>query len=464
MRHEPAIEVQESVVPGKTDLVESLPSQQSTRAELLRVQGVAMKGIGKNAEAAESFLEARQLSTEMVPVQQLFDELFCLSGRPALMVDRLLSFSPLDRLRVMTGDSEVGDVGHTTTVPPWRLLLPASVKSEKTDGIVSMYRELIKALDAEQAGAPIRVDLARILWRLRGNIDSYTHAAQLTIVNEDHAVIQQDTLFNLKSRPDDGNRKDGASSTGISPDLSSQSSAASSLLSVKEAKFLLNQVLDSLPPEGTYMLTDRDPLSVATSALLLMTDILMEEFRTTRKVEDKVQILLQAKELPRRRFIASQPLITDDIWSQYNTAVAHMLKKIGPMSEYEQVMTDMFDKAIAGLSDDTKFNDHVYRTSMSRIFMMEPSLHKSGEMLTVVGIDNGTYCCDGICLPFAWFDYWESDADDTYYKCLICTNCRLCQSCYETCMQWNTDPKTKLGTGFDFCCPNGQYIRNPVEG
>lgn len=455
--------MRESLIAGNTESAENLALRASTRAEVLRIQGLVMKGLGKNIEAAESFCAARQLSTGIGPVQQLFDELLCLKENHVMMVDRLLSFSPIDRLRFVTGNSYVGEPGHTISIPPERMILPASVKSQKSNEVVKIYREIIKALDAEQAGAPVRVDLARILWRLRYNIKSQPYEGPTTtgeVVDEEHAFTGQGTIEDLEIKPNDETLEAGASDSRRFPKRNDQSLTASVFLQVKEAKFLLNQVLDSVSGERTYKLTDRDPLSVAISALLLMTDILLEEFRSSKKVEDKVQILLQAKELPRRKFIASQPLITDDTWSQYNTAVAHMLRKIGPMSEYEQVMTNIFDKAIAGLKDDTRYNDRVYLTSMSRIFMLEPSLHKFGEMLTAVEWDEGIYPCDGICIPVTVYD--GNDSIEPCYQCLVCTNTKLCQRCYEIRVQWNRDPTIRSITDLDFCCPNGQYMRIPI--
>jgi hypothetical protein len=466
---------QTSDIVGQTELIRNHESQQSLRVELLRMRAVAMRGLGMNMEAAESFCEARQLSKEIVPAEHIFNELLCLQESPVALIDRLLGFESIDRLHFLTGDSY--DLGDGVYLSPTRIILPAIVKSQRVEEVVRVYREIIKALDTEQAGAPVRVDLARILWRLRYD--------------------------------------------------------------KKDVKLLLNQVLDSISEERRYKLTNREPMGVAHSALLLMTDILVEEFRSSRKVEDKVQILLQAKELPRRKFLASQPLITDAVWDPHSIAVAQMLRKIGPMSEYEQVMKRVFDKAIDGQSDDTSLNDSVYLISLSRILMMIPSLRRSGEMLYALHKNSGGYkvdknlddhnnkygpygeeddmdeypdddkdedadgdddeepdydveedlddngddygadvegnendkddkgsedtsYCDGICLPVTTFD--RSNSLEPHYKCLICTNIRLCQSCYETRMRWNADPTPNAIAGLDFCCPNRRYMRIPMEG
>lgn len=456
-RLEDGVEYCRLILEGKETL------QPSTRAEVLCIQGLIMKFLGENVEAAESLGEARQLSTDTIPAQQLFDELLCLNEYPVLMTDRLLSFSPIDRFRFVTGKSEVGEAGHTTSVPHERMILPASAQSHKSDGIVEMYREIIKALDAEGAAAPIRVDLARILWRLRYNIKPQTQKSQLTgdAVDGEHASGQQDTSEDLKKKPAVEIAWADVPNLGRGRPRDEQSSAANAFNPVKEAKFLLNQVLDSVSEGRTHELTDRDPLSVANSALLLITDILLEEFRTCKKIEDKVQVLLQAKELPRRKLIVSQPLIIDDIWNQYNTAVAHMLRKVGPMSEYEQVMNNIFDKATTGLNDDARLNDHFYLTAISRIFMLEPRLREFGKMVMTAQWDEGTYPCDGICIPVVVYD--GNDSLDPYYQCLVCTNTKLCPKCHETRMRWNKDPTTRKPTDVDFCCPNGQYMKIPVQ-
>ena len=496
--------VQKNDIVGQEKLVETCEAQSSLRVKLLRMHAVAMSALGMNIEAAESFREARQLSTEIVPAEHLFNELLCLQESPVELTDRLLDFKSIERLHFLTGASY--DLGGGIHVPPTRIILPAVVKSQRVEEVIRIYREIIEALDTEQAGAPVRVDLARILWRLRYD--------------------------------------------------------------KKDVRFLLNHVLDSVSEDRRYKLTDREPMSVAHSALLLMTDILLEEFRSCRKVEDKVQIVLQAKELPRRKFLASQPLITDAVWDPHSIAIAQMLRKIGPMSEYEQVMKKIFDKAIAGQSDDTKLNDSVYLISLSRILMMVPLLRKFGEMLYALhknsaenkvednpnnkddengadsedvvdeflehenddgdddedsddndddddesperdneeypdeeypDYDNEPYpadddeddeCryeldysygedlqehendkndkgsedpsyCDGICLPVTKFDH--SGLLKPHYKCLICTDVRLCQSCYKTRMRWNADSTEKSVTDLDFCCPNGHYMRMPME-
>lgn len=393
------------------------------RAKALRIQATAMKSLGMKSEAARSFYEARQLSTDFVPVKELLEELLCFQENPVSMIDTLLSFSSIDRLHFLT--SGVHDLTQKVEIPLTRMILPAILKSQKSDGVIKVYRELITALDAEQSGAPIRVDLARILWRLRHDI--------------------------------------------------------------KDVKPLLNQVLDSTLEERRYALTKREPLEVAQSALWLMTDVLLDQFRNTKKMEDKRRILSEATDLPRRNFLASQPLLTDLVWSPYNIAVAYMLRKIGPMSEYQQLMDLIFKKAVDGLDDETKINDIVYLTSLSKVFMMIPSLRKVGEKIypaksksetdeyfeedeeyerekDALGLITSTNFCDGICLPVVVFADSILGSWKPHYKCLICIDSKLCQSCYTTRMQWNADPTTKPATEAEFCCPNGQYLRLPKEG
>lgn len=402
----PDNESQKSLIVSEAKIDDNITKTRLIRIELLRIQGAAMRGLGMNIRAATSFCEARQLqlNTEIVPAKHLFAELLCLQEDPASMIDRLLSFRSIDQFNLLTSDSK--DLSQRANIPPTRVILPASINSQRKDEVIQLYQELIKALNAEQAGAPVKVDLARMLWQLRHEI--------------------------------------------------------------KDVKSLLDQVLDSIAEPKRYKLTNRLPTEVAGSALLLMTDILLEEFGSSKRVDDKRQILLEAKELPRRSFLASQPLIDDSIWSPYSIAVAHMLRKIGPLSEYEQVLNEIYKRAREGLTDDTKSNDSMYLRSLSRILMTMPSLRELGGVLYAqrlfdVASDDASvmnYCC-GICSPVLIFD--DSNLEEPQYECLICANSRLCQSCFETRMQWNADPTTNPVTRLSFCCPYGQYIRVPVK-
>lgn len=397
---------QEISIRGNTITDENIGMQQSIlHAEALRAQGTALMGLDRETEAANSFYEARQLSTEVVPVQDLLKELLCLQENPVSMIDRLLSFSSIDRLHFLTSDSLV--LAQEVSIIPTRIILPAIIKSQRKDEVIKTYRELIRALDTEQAGAPIRIDLARILWRLRHDVG--------------------------------------------------------------DVKLLLNQVLDGISEERRYALTEREPVDVAQSALWLMTDVLLDEFRSSKSIEDKRRILSEARELPRRSFLASQPLITDLVWNPYDIAIAYMLRKIGPMSEYQHIMHTIFEKAVGGLDDKTNINDVIYLTSLSRVFMMISSLRKVGERIYPSEedkqdeegmIDLGySNSCHGICLPVVTFD----DPEQIHHKCLICMDSKLCESCYKTRMQWNANPTTIPSTDPEFCCANGQYLQLPRE-
>lgn len=112
------IKEQDTFLPDKTDSVENMSLQPSTRAEVLCLQGLAMKKLGMNTEAARSFWDARQLRTEILPAEYLSHELLCLQENPVLMIDRLLGFSYVERLRFLTDDFYVGEPGHTIKIPP----------------------------------------------------------------------------------------------------------------------------------------------------------------------------------------------------------------------------------------------------------------------------------------------------------------------------------------------------------
>lgn len=120
---------------------------------------------------------------------------------------------------------------------------------------------------------------------------------------------------------------------------------------VKEAKRLLYEVIEG-EKGGAFSASN-----TVFVARLNLTDILMEEFRGTQDPEGKSRLYTDMKSLAFRNHVA----LADDFElyeSQTAIPMALMARKLGPASEFQSGMENIFKGGVAALTDKDGWNDN----------------------------------------------------------------------------------------------------------
>lgn len=386
------------------------------RRRALQLKGKGQYYQGRLMEAAKSFSKARKLSQMVIAADDLHLELMCHADDPGSMIDTVLDFDPLHRLHLLTDPKSRKQTALT--------ICRFVAKSKRYDDLRKVYREVIKTLDSEQAGTPLRVQFAETLWTLQ--------------------------------------------------------------IDVEEVKALLNQVLDSTG-ELQYKLTGEYGIVTTISAAYLISKVLQDEFRKTKNGQDKYLLFMTVRDLQSRNLPATGAGITL-FWIPVQMAVARMLAKIGSMLEYEQAMKGIFNLVMQNLTDSEEANDpnNILYLALLLMMMTSAPLHELAEIVisaiyyrlesnsmdenqedameeTVYDFNTiGPSTCDGKCDGSAEFSRW--DEKNRVFFCLVCPETVLCQECYDLRMKLNADPAVNSDGELYFCCPNGRYLTGPAKG
>lgn len=390
------------------------PVMPGYRRWALLMKAKALESRGRFSEAAFCYRNARVISSNIVSPRDLLNELTCLWKNDddfhAVMDTLMNSFKPIERLNLITNPY----LWENSEIEPWHLVLLATAKTGRQDDMVKLYREVIKTLDAEEAGAPVRLELAEAQWSLQHDVAG--------------------------------------------------------------AKVLLDQIFDSVHDTLEYKLTEKAVMDVIMDGADLMASILLRQFRNSSSAEDKVQIMLELKDLPNRS-LPSCTVVTASAWHGCRLALARMLQKVGPASEYQAIMNQVFEECLENLRDSTEANDGENIFMLAKLLGTMPGLERYGSLvMSATNQELGPQekersqfetnakegwsdvPCDGMCLPRVSFNPWDQDA----YMCLVCGSVGLCEDCHRTRLEWNRT--SRPADEPEFCCDNGMYLKAPIDG
>lgn len=270
------------------------------------------------------------------------------------------------------------------------------------------------------------------------------------------------------------------------------------------AKSVLHEILD----KGIY------------GALSDLTDIILEEFRSTSDSAKKAASLQEMKNL------LSQPLLTayrdtSPKDSQSAVALAIMMKKVGPASEFAALMREIFDTCVKGLSDRVGWNDGLSFRLLAKCLACIPGLEREAQIaiscqFSIVDptlfpsveeeddkvkqdenrenskkaendktdqdikenlennnrenekdeTGNNSPCGSAEDLsPSEWCscdgcgETFSSWAVPIYY-CILCFDCDLCEDCYQKRKTFDRGE----GESVTYCGRNHRHIRGPIHG
>ena len=276
---------------------------------------------------------------------------------------------------------------------------------------------------------------------------------------------------------------------------------------------ILNELLESDTLKdsfGTFF------VYMAIQARFEYTELVYEEFASSRSSTHKAVLLEELRRLPQKRLTQAAGI---DAWKERSSntsiALARMLRKMGPATEYCSLMERIFPICYEGLTDETTGNDGTSLRLFAKILALvglrrdaqiavsaqfsrlDPDVkdaveeedkakdstqtdRQNAEQQETASMSapeqqpppsteensndssddlnpNWSLFCDG-CLA----KNWSTWADGNLYLCAVCMSVDLCQDCYEKRLAQNGGaPNDSWRT---YCGHNHEYIKGPIEG
>lgn len=111
----------------------------------------------------------------------------------------------------------------------------------------------------------------------------------------------------------------------------------------------------------------------------LLAEVFMEQFRSTADAEEKASIL---NETMRLAFPTGYIRIEDFDPAMSNTALpaALMLRKMGPLRDFQSTLNKSFDACIAGLTDNEGANDYISVRFFAKVLACLPGLERDAQI------------------------------------------------------------------------------------
>ncbi|KAJ6567106.1 hypothetical protein B0H19DRAFT_1067341 [Mycena capillaripes] len=297
--------------------------------------------------------------------------------------------------------------------------------------LIQVYEEVIAFLDALDSGAPIRIQLASVHYFIRRDIDA--------------------------------------------------------------ARAILDEVLDSVTTGKLYAFTNEEPSVVLMQAVNFSADLIYEQFRSTGDRERKAQLLIEAHDL-RQRPLAHSIRSPETVLTHQSITLARMTRKMGPVSEFHDLLDKIFHICYEALVDNVGWNDALNLNMMAEtLWNLDPNGFEKEARILVSAmfsqldaasgdasstadeggasadgeggkddeaeptddgeLNNLPYSCDGCDREFT---RWS----EPLYQCVICAFTFLCEDCWQKRQESNG---VKL-TGRSYCGSNHRYVKGPIEG
>lgn len=248
----------------------------------------------------------------------------------------------------------------------------------------------------------------------------------------------------------------------------------------------------------TYRFTNEDPAWVMYCALCAMTDLIYEQFRATSDKATKAKLFEEAKGLMSRPL--SRTVTLQASWQvHYIVTLARMARKLGPLHEFQDLLSKGFDATVEALMDDVAWNDEQNLDLLSKVLSCMDGLEREAQIALSARFsdlepenestadsddeDNGSSSVDsdeededddplpedegdltgdstGCAAPRCDVS-WRAWKGRKIYQCVYCWVTILCESCYEKRMRYNDG--VTIPPGDNFCGKNHKYLRS-IDG
>ncbi|EEH16587.1 hypothetical protein PABG_06674 [Paracoccidioides brasiliensis Pb03] len=419
--------------------------------EALLIRGDCERVIKKMDAAVKSFGEARTICPSEILGGDSLNEITSIlgeQGRFTELMENVELWTPWERMAWLTANDE--DDRHD-------IFRNAATVTGKEDFLVKTYEDIIAYLDRSKSSAAIRWELGSYYQTVKGDFAK--------VKPWFYSIVDGDSF--------------------ISP------------------------------------ATGEEDLVILSETQLNLCDVIYEEFRRAETLEKKIASMEELKRLQTRRRRAA--VDDGDVYETASSIVhANMLRKMGPAHEFQNILEKTFQTCISSLTDDKGWNDQNSLCLLAKVlatvgglekeaqiafsaqfYIIDPevehgwsdeesvwstdgeNVEEEGDSASDTGCDdsgssgsspssssgkkesnvNGdfapdtAYVCQGECVD----DEIESWETGPVYLCMICTNCDLCNACYEKRQAYNKDSSNNTHWRL-YCGANHWYLKGPVDG
>lgn len=191
-------------------------------------------------------------------------------------------------------------------------------RANEAEFMVNTYKEIINLLDAVDSGAPMRFELALAQWRVCGDLAA--------------------------------------------------------------AKELADEILETESDGSDYKFTGQDSSWTMVQTIDLISDVLYEQFRTSADPVRKAAIIAEMKGVTSRP-LARSVSSWKSMLNHHQLVLARMVKKMGPMVEYQEILQQAFDVCYDSLTDNVGWNDSENLQSMAMALDIMGGFEKEARTL-----------------------------------------------------------------------------------
>lgn len=304
------------------DLGLELRSAMSTKDVLfaLRTKAIILNHSGMDTEALATFQEIRSLDVDKLITDSLLcDEFRIHHGRAdwSGLMKYYLDLKPIERLDLVLNGP------HFWLNPPFGsahfMLLDAVLETGQVKELSRTYSSIVASLNANNMGPVWAPWLAHVHWAMEGDVEA--------------------------------------------------------------AKAVLVKALDAPYTDQEYPLVGMDSGFIAIRNINMMSDILFEQFQSSKDPDSKAMILEEQATGLLQRHLPQSVQISSASSMPHLLVVANMTCKVGRPQDYERIMRQIFDISWANLHDTITWNDSSNLCNMSRIVAQIPAMRREAEIL-----------------------------------------------------------------------------------
>ncbi|KAI9682769.1 MAG: hypothetical protein M1822_006259 [Bathelium mastoideum] len=435
-----------------------LPTSSKIKALCMRAS-IEYK-LGQVKESVQAYEEARLADpSAILPGNILKEEIEVLKHKNDYELVRTLEkWTPLEMLAWMTwAHDEDNGAAH-------EVFRGAIARTQEFDFLLRVYKEAIELLNSLDSAAPIQYDLALAHWQLRGDadatratldaiLDSTSYGYPYALSNEEPSWILSltinlvaDVMYEQFRKSNDLERKEAL--LADTRTLTQRPLARSLTMWKSEAVHCMVTIARMARRAGT-MREFHDQLQ---KAFALCYEALNDSvgWNDAASLESLAEVLLtvDSRSLEKEARIALSARFSELDLKNGNDSGTE------PQQGHEDSDVSDSDTEDGEEAGGVKNEPHP-----------KPKTLVNGTVEPDSSIDEydttGSECwCHGVCDPkIEWVSGWQGRA---MYRCLICYNCNLCESCYELRQRLNNGET--LGFAKHFCGSNHRYIKGPIEG
>jgi hypothetical protein len=262
---------------------------------------------------------------------------------------------------------------------------------------------------------------------------------------------------------------------------------------VTEAKRLFYEILDADDCRDPF--TEERYDWVLVKSQIEISEILWAQFREAECLQDKESFLQELSSLTDHKL--AQNLTVDEVWGAYDTTLARMHMKIGPLKQFVDTLDRSFQACLMSLQDDNPWNDQETLRQLSKTLACLPGL---GEDISIA-LSSQFYFLSGKGLhhkqpnddhePISQYDDSGSDTmrfDDigdssiqctnpvcrnrvgikkkemvAFYYCLICVDTSICKACILDIQDLDGQQQSRDQL-YPYCGPQHLRVSVPIQG